>query len=92
MEEELRGHANSSQKEEIRHLKELYMARVSQVSPEVLATMSSSDGSRDTCSRTKAQEMWGPGSSADITLRLELEKYDTGSFRHLFGSPVSGVI
>ena len=29
--------------EDIRHLKELYMARVSQVSPEVLATMNSSD-------------------------------------------------
>ena len=43
--------------EEIRHLKELYMARVSQVSPEVLATMNSSDGSRYTRPRTKAQEL-----------------------------------
>ena len=32
--------------EEIKHLKELYMARVSQVSPEVLATMNSSEASR----------------------------------------------
>ena len=47
--------------EEIRHLKELYMARVSQVSPEVLATMNSSDGSRDTRSRTKAQELCAQG-------------------------------
>ena len=34
--------------EEIKHLKELYMARVSQVSPEVMATMNSSEASRDT--------------------------------------------
>ena len=46
--------------EEIRHLKELYMARVSQVSPEVLPTMNSSDGSRDTRPRTKAQELCAP--------------------------------
>ena len=32
------------------------------------------------------------GSSADITLCSEPEEYDTGSFRHLTGSPVSGVI
>ena len=31
--------------EEIKHLKELFMARVSQVSPEVLATMNSSEAS-----------------------------------------------
>ena len=42
------------EEEEIKHLKELYMARVSQVSPEVLATMNSSEASRDTCPRTKA--------------------------------------
>ena len=46
--------------EEIRHLKELYMARVSQVSPEVLATMNSPDGSRDTRPRSKAQELCAP--------------------------------
>ena len=34
-------------KEEIKRLKELYMARISQVSPEVLATMNSSEGSRE---------------------------------------------
>ena len=45
--------------EEIKHLKELYMARVSQVSPEVLATMNSSDGSRDTSPKTKAQGLCG---------------------------------
>ena len=33
--------------EEIKHLKELYMARVSRVSTEVLATMKSSEASRD---------------------------------------------
>ena len=38
--------------EEIKHLRKLYMARVSQVSPEVLATMNSSDGSSDTPPRT----------------------------------------
>ena len=36
------------------------MARVSQVSPDVLATMNSSDGSRDTRPRTKAQELCAP--------------------------------
>ena len=46
--------------EEITHLKELYMARVSQVSPEVLATMNSSEASRDTRPRTKAQELCAP--------------------------------
>ena len=45
---------------EMKHLKELYMARVSQVSAEVLATMSSSDGFRDTRSKTKAQELCAP--------------------------------
>ena len=32
------------------------------------------------------------GSSADITVCCEPEKYYTGSFRHLSGSPVSRVI
>ena len=36
------------------------MARVSQVSPEVLATMNSSEGSRDTRPRTKAHELCAP--------------------------------
>ena len=36
------------------------MARVSQVSPEVLATMNSSEESRDTCPRTRAQELCAP--------------------------------
>ena len=36
------------------------MAKLSQVSPEVLATMNSSDGSRDTHPRTKAQELFTP--------------------------------
>ena len=34
--------------DEIKHLKELYMAKVSQVSQEVLETIKSSEGSRDT--------------------------------------------
>ncbi|XP_063711626.1 uncharacterized protein LOC134839928 [Symsagittifera roscoffensis] len=36
------------------------MARVSQVSPEVLVAMNSSEGSRDTRPRTKAQELCAP--------------------------------
>ena len=43
--------------EEIKHLEELYMARVSPVSPEVLATMISSEASRDTRPRLRAQEL-----------------------------------
>ena len=46
--------------EEIKHLKELYLARESLVSPEVLATMNSSDGSRDTHPTTKAEELCIP--------------------------------
>ena len=42
---------------EIKHLKELYMAKVSQVSPEVLASMRSSEGSNDTRPGTTAQEL-----------------------------------
>ena len=44
--------------DEIKHLKELYMAKVSQVSPEVLASMKSSEGSSDTRPRTTAQELY----------------------------------
>ena len=43
--------------DEIKHLKELYMAKVSQVSQEVLATMKSSEGSSDTRPKTKVQEL-----------------------------------
>ena len=43
--------------DEIKHLKELYMAKVSQVSPEVLASMKSSEGSSDTRPGTTAQEL-----------------------------------
>ena len=43
--------------DEIKHLKELYMAKVSQVSPEILASMRSSEGSNDTRPRTTAQEL-----------------------------------
>ena len=46
-------------KEEIKHLKEFYMAKVGQISPEVLATVSS-DGSKDASSRTKTQELCIP--------------------------------
>ena len=42
--------------EEIKHLKELYMAMVGQISPEVLATMNS-DESKDAPSRTETQEL-----------------------------------
>ena len=43
--------------DEIKHLKELYMAKVSQVSPEVLASMRSSEGSNDTRPGTTAREL-----------------------------------
>ena len=43
--------------DEIKHLKELYMAKVSQVSPEVLASMKFSEGSSDTRPGTTAQEL-----------------------------------
>ena len=43
--------------DEIKQLKELYMAKVSQVSPEVLASMRSSEGSNDTRPGTTAQEL-----------------------------------
>ena len=43
--------------DEIKHLKELYMAKVSQESQEVLATMKSSEGSSDTRPKTRVQEL-----------------------------------
>ena len=43
--------------DEIKHLKELCMAKVSQVSQEVLATMKSSEGSSDTRPKTRIQEL-----------------------------------
>ena len=43
--------------DELKHLKELYMAKVSQASPEILASMRSSEGSSDTRPRTTAQEL-----------------------------------
>ena len=46
--------------DEIKHLKELYMAKVSQVSQEVLATMKSSEGSRETRPKTRVQELRTP--------------------------------
>ena len=46
--------------DEIKHLKELYMAKVSQVSQEVLETMKSSEGSRDTRPGTRVQELCTP--------------------------------
>ena len=46
--------------DEIKHLKELYMAKASQVSQEVLATMKSSEGSRDTRPKTRVQELCTP--------------------------------
>ena len=42
---------------EIKHLKELYKAKVSQVSQEVLATMKASEGSSDTRPKTRVQEL-----------------------------------
>ena len=57
MEEEVRHMKKAFKEQEIKHLKESYIARVSQVSTEVLVTMSSSDGSRETRLKTKAQEL-----------------------------------
>ena len=50
----------ASKEEEIKHLKELYIARVSQVSTEALATMNSSEASRDTRPGTRAQKLCAP--------------------------------
>ena len=47
--------------DEITHLKELYMAKVSQVSQEVVATMKSSEESRDTRPKTRVQELCTSG-------------------------------
>ena len=46
--------------DEIKQLKELYMAKMSQVSPDDLATMNSSEGSRDTRPRTRVQGLCTP--------------------------------
>ena len=54
--------------EEAKHLKELYMVRLSSLA--VLATMNSSDGSRNTRPKTKAQELCAPrepGASQQIS-------------------------
>ena len=55
--------------DEIKHLKELYMAKVSQVSQEVLATMKSSEGSRDTRPRTRVQELCASRGPEALDLR-----------------------
>ena len=47
----------SYKEDEIKHLKELYMAKVSQLSQEVLATRKSSEGSSDTRPKTRVQEL-----------------------------------
>ena len=83
MEKEVRDLQVAYKEDEIKHLKEMYMAKMSQVSPEVLATMNSSEGSRDTRPRTRVHELCtpgGPGSSADNTVCSQPEKQDT---RHL---------
>ena len=55
--------------DEIKHLKELYMAKVSQVSQEVLATMKSSEGSSDTRPRTRVQELCASRGPEALDLR-----------------------
>ena len=55
--------------DEIKHLKELYLAQVSQVSPEVLASMKSSEGSSDTRPRTTAQELCASRGPEALDLR-----------------------
>ena len=55
--------------DEIKHLKELYMAKVSQVSPEVLASLRSSEGSNDTRPKTTAQELYASRGPEVLDLR-----------------------
>ena len=55
--------------DEIKHLKELYMAKVSQVSSEVLASMKSLEGSSDTRPRTTAQELCASRGPEALDLR-----------------------
>ena len=69
--------------EKIKHLKELYMRRVSQVSPEFLAQDEGTGAVRTERAR---------GSSADITVRSQPEKYDTGPLGYLSRSSVPGVV
>ena len=60
--------------DEIKHLKELYMAKVSQVSPEVLASMRSSEGSsNDTRPGTTAQELCLSRGTEVLDLRASRE-------------------
>ena len=59
--------------DEIKHLKELYMAKVSQVSPEVLASMRSSEGSNDTRPGTTAQELCVSRGTEVLDLRASRE-------------------
>ena len=56
--------------DEIKHLKELYIAKVSQVSQEVLATMKSSERSNDTCPRTRVQELCASRGPEVLDLRV----------------------
>ena len=76
--------------EEIKHLKELYMARVSQVSPDVLATMNSSEASRDARPRTRAQELCVP--RGPETPQQTPQSSPIRPLRHLSRSSVSRVI
>ena len=55
--------------DEIKHLKELYMAKVSQVSPEVLASMKPSEGSSEARPRTTAQELCASRGPEALDLR-----------------------
>ena len=59
--------------DEIKHLKELYLAKVSQVSPEVLASMRSSEGSNDTRPGTTAQELCVSRGTEVLDLRASRE-------------------
>ena len=59
--------------DEIKHLKELYMAKVSQVSPEVLASMRSSEGSNDTRPGTTARELCVSRGTEVLDLRASRE-------------------
>ena len=70
--------------DEIKHLKELYMAKVSHLSQEVLATMRSSEGSSDTRPQDKITGAVyierARGSSADTAVCSQSEELDTRPF------------
>ena len=96
MEEEIRGHANSSQRE-----RDKTPERVIYGESEPSVTGGSGDDELLGWIQGHTYQDEGTGavrperarcSSADITICSEPEEYHAGSFRYLLGSPVSEVI